>query len=53
MLQALCQVNRCLIEIDPKEQERFNVILMSHFHAHVGIKLINSINHHGESSFTC
>ena len=47
-LQALCKVNRCLLAIDPDEQERFNVILMSHNHAHVGVRLINSINHHGK-----
>ncbi|XP_067938966.1 cytosolic 5'-nucleotidase 1A-like [Watersipora subatra] len=45
-IQALSQVNKCLLAINPTEQERFNVILMSHNHAHVGIKLINSINHH-------
>ena len=48
LLQALCKVNRCLLAIDPDEQERFNVILMSHNHAHVGVRLINSINHHGK-----
>ena len=36
------------MKIDPKEQERFNVILMSHNHAHVGGRFINSVNHHGK-----
>ena len=47
LLQALGKVNECLLAIDPDEEERFNVILMSHSHTHVGIRLIHSINHHG------
>lgn len=45
-IQALETVNASLLKINPDEQELFNVVLMSHNHAQVGVRLIRSINYH-------
>ncbi|EDO44263.1 predicted protein [Nematostella vectensis] len=46
-IKALENVNRKLREKDPKEQEIFSIVLMSHNNAQVGIRLQKSIDHNG------
>lgn len=45
-VRAMNHVNERLLEMNPKEDELFDVVLMSNNHAQVGVALINSINHH-------
>ena len=40
-------VNSRLRELYPDSEELFDVVLMTNNHAQVGVRLINSINHHG------
>ncbi len=39
-------VNTRLRELYPDSEELFDVVLMTSNHAHVGLRLINSINHY-------
>lgn len=48
--QALETVNARLRELYPQSEELFDIVLVTYNHAHVGIRLINTINHHSESS---
>ena len=45
--QAVMNVNSRLRELYPDSEELFDVVLMTNNHAQVGVRLINSINHHG------
>lgn len=45
-VQAISNVNLKLVELDPKEKQLFDIVLMSNNSAQVGVALINSINHH-------
>lgn len=47
-LQALEAVNTRLREIYPESEELFDVVLVTNNHAYVGLRLINTINHHRE-----
>lgn len=47
--QALEAVNTRLRELYPQSEELFDIVLVTYNHAHVGIRLINTINHHSES----
>lgn len=46
--QALEAVNTRLRELYPESEELFDVVLMTNNHAYVGLRLINTINHHRE-----
>lgn len=46
--QALEAVNTQLRELYPDSEELFDVVLMTNNHAYVGLRLINTINHHRE-----
>ena len=46
--QALEAVNTRLRELYPESEELFDVVLMTNNHAYVGLRLINTINHHSE-----
>lgn len=46
--QALEAVNTQLRELYPESEELFDVVLMTNNHAYVGLRLINTINHHSE-----
>ncbi|XP_023261803.1 cytosolic 5'-nucleotidase 1A-like [Seriola lalandi dorsalis] len=39
-------VNSRLRELYPDSEELFDIVLMTNNHAQVGVRLINSINHH-------
>ncbi|KAI3358348.1 hypothetical protein L3Q82_014792 [Scortum barcoo] len=39
-------VNARLRELYPQSEELFDIVLVTYNHAHVGIRLINTINHH-------
>ncbi|XP_077405475.1 5'-nucleotidase, cytosolic IAa isoform X3 [Vanacampus margaritifer] len=43
---ALEAVNARLRELYPQSEELFDIVLVTYNHAHVGIRLINTINHH-------
>ncbi|XP_041823338.1 5'-nucleotidase, cytosolic IAa isoform X1 [Melanotaenia boesemani] len=45
-VKALEAVNTCLRELYPQSEELFDIVLVTYNHAHVGIRLINTINHH-------
>ncbi|KAL2099353.1 hypothetical protein ACEWY4_005833 [Coilia grayii] len=45
-IKAVEEVNARLRELDPDSEEVFDVVLMTNNHANVGLRLINSINHH-------
>ncbi|XP_056333503.1 cytosolic 5'-nucleotidase 1A [Danio aesculapii] len=45
-IKAVEAVNARLRELYPDSEELFDVVLMTSNHAHVGLRLINSINHH-------
>ncbi|XP_066535920.1 cytosolic 5'-nucleotidase 1A [Hoplias malabaricus] len=45
-IKALEAVNAQLRDLYPESEELFDVVLMTNNHAHAGIRLINSINHH-------
>lgn len=45
-MQALEAVNVQLRQLYPDSEELFDVVLMTNHHANVGLRLINSINHH-------
>ncbi|XP_067099292.1 cytosolic 5'-nucleotidase 1A-like [Osmerus mordax] len=45
-VKALEAVNARLRELYPDSEELFDVVLMTNHHAHVGLRLINTINHH-------
>lgn len=47
-LQALEAVNVHLRQLYPDSEELFDVVLMTNHHANVGLRLINSINHHSK-----
>lgn len=49
--QALEAVNAQLRELYPDSEELFDIVLVTYNHAHVGVRLINTINHHSECSF--
>lgn len=49
--QALEAVNAHLRELYPQSEELFDIVLVTYNHAHVGIRLINTINHHSESDW--
>nr|XP_046181702.1 cytosolic 5'-nucleotidase 1A-like [Oncorhynchus gorbuscha] len=44
--QALEAVNARLRELYPESEELFDIVLVTYNHAHVGVRLINTINHH-------
>ncbi|KAJ0003155.1 hypothetical protein NQD34_008253 [Periophthalmus magnuspinnatus] len=45
-VKALDTVNSRLRELYPQSEELFDIILVTYNHAHVGVRLINTINHH-------
>ncbi|XP_040043778.2 5'-nucleotidase, cytosolic IAa isoform X1 [Gasterosteus aculeatus] len=45
-VKALETVNARLRELYPQSEELFDIVLVTYNHAHVGIRLINTINHH-------
>ncbi|KAK2830092.1 hypothetical protein Q5P01_018023 [Channa striata] len=45
-VKALEAVNARLRELYPQSEELFDIVLVTYNHAHVGIRLINTINHH-------
>ncbi|XP_045913803.1 5'-nucleotidase, cytosolic IAa isoform X1 [Micropterus dolomieu] len=45
-VKALETVNARLRELYPESEELFDIVLVTYNHAHVGIRLINTINHH-------
>uniref|UniRef100_A0A8D3A3X8 Cytosolic 5'-nucleotidase 1A-like n=1 Tax=Scophthalmus maximus TaxID=52904 RepID=A0A8D3A3X8_SCOMX len=45
-IKALEAVNTRLRELYPDSEELFDVVLMTNNHANVGLRLINTINHH-------
>ncbi|XP_053488039.1 cytosolic 5'-nucleotidase 1A [Ictalurus furcatus] len=45
-IKALEAVNVQLRQLYPDSEELFDVVLMTNHHANVGLRLINSINHH-------
>ncbi|KAK3532569.1 hypothetical protein QTP86_024159 [Hemibagrus guttatus] len=45
-VKALETVNARLRELYPDSEELFDIVLVTYNHAHVGIRLINTINHH-------
>ncbi|XP_030248097.1 cytosolic 5'-nucleotidase 1A-like isoform X1 [Sparus aurata] len=45
-VKALEAVNTQLRELYPESEELFDVVLMTNNHANVGLRLINTINHH-------
>ncbi|XP_027031641.1 5'-nucleotidase, cytosolic IAa isoform X2 [Tachysurus fulvidraco] len=45
-VKALEAVNAQLRELYPESEELFDIILVTYNHAHVGIRLINTINYH-------
>ncbi|KAL7861995.1 hypothetical protein SRHO_G00134360 [Serrasalmus rhombeus] len=45
-IKALEAVNAQLRDLYPESEELFDVVLMTNNHAHVGVRLINSINHY-------
>ncbi|XP_076149473.1 cytosolic 5'-nucleotidase 1A [Alosa pseudoharengus] len=45
-IKAIETVNSRLRELYPDSEEVFDVVLMTNNHANVGLRLINSINHH-------
>ncbi|KAL6105958.1 nt5c1a [Pungitius sinensis] len=45
-VKALEAVNAQLRELYPESEELFDVVLMTNNHAYVGLRLINTINHH-------
>uniref|UniRef100_A0A4W5Q426 5'-nucleotidase, cytosolic IA n=1 Tax=Hucho hucho TaxID=62062 RepID=A0A4W5Q426_9TELE len=51
-VKALEAVNTRLRELYPESEELFDVVLMTNSHAHVGLRLINTINHHRECLIT-
>ncbi|KAG7252786.1 hypothetical protein CRUP_034525, partial [Coryphaenoides rupestris] len=50
--EALEAVNARLRELYPDSEEVFDVVLVTNNHAHVGLRLINTINHYQNSTFT-
>ncbi|XP_056437737.1 cytosolic 5'-nucleotidase 1A-like [Gadus chalcogrammus] len=46
-IKAVMNVNSRLRKLYPDSEELFDVVLMTNNHAQVGVRLINSINHHG------
>ncbi|XP_039895446.1 cytosolic 5'-nucleotidase 1A-like isoform X2 [Simochromis diagramma] len=46
LAQALEAVNAKLRELYPESEELFDVVLITNNHANVGLRLINTINHH-------
>ncbi|XP_077945594.1 cytosolic 5'-nucleotidase 1A isoform X2 [Gasterosteus aculeatus] len=49
-VKALEAVNAQLRELYPESEELFDVVLMTNNHAYVGLRLINTINHHRGNS---
>ncbi|XP_036422186.1 5'-nucleotidase, cytosolic IAa [Colossoma macropomum] len=45
-VKALETVNAGLRELYPDSEELFDIVLVTYNHAHVGVRLINTINHH-------
>ncbi|XP_016094964.1 cytosolic 5'-nucleotidase 1A-like isoform X1 [Sinocyclocheilus grahami] len=45
-VKALEAVNSQLRELYPDSEELFDIVLVTYNHAHVGIRLINTINYH-------
>ncbi|KAG1947132.1 5'-nucleotidase, cytosolic IAa isoform X2 [Pimephales promelas] len=45
-VKALEAVNDRLRELYPESEELFDIVLVTYNHAHVGVRLINTINHH-------
>ncbi|KAK3516986.1 hypothetical protein QTP70_029986 [Hemibagrus guttatus] len=45
-VKALMTVNTRLRELYPDSEELFDIVLMTNNHAHVGVRLINTINHY-------
>ncbi|XP_061903480.1 5'-nucleotidase, cytosolic IAa [Entelurus aequoreus] len=45
-VKALEAVNARLRELYPQSEELFDIVLVTYNHAHVGIRLINTINYH-------
>uniref|UniRef100_A0A3Q2YAG7 5'-nucleotidase, cytosolic IAa n=1 Tax=Hippocampus comes TaxID=109280 RepID=A0A3Q2YAG7_HIPCM len=45
-VKALEAVNSRLRQLYPQSEELFDIVLVTYNHAHVGIRLINTINHH-------
>lgn len=37
-------------DLYPQSEELFDIVLVTYNHAHVGIRLINTINHHSKCS---
>ncbi|XP_074051125.1 cytosolic 5'-nucleotidase 1B isoform X3 [Macrotis lagotis] len=51
-VKALQHVNARLRSLYPSEQDLFDIVLISNNHAQVGLRLLNSINHHGIAAAT-
>ncbi|XP_076864711.1 5'-nucleotidase, cytosolic IAa isoform X1 [Brachyhypopomus gauderio] len=45
-VKALEAVNTHLRQLYPDSEELFDIVLVTYNHAHVGVRLINTINHH-------
>lgn len=45
-VKALEAVNARLRELYPQSEELFDIVLVTYNHAHVGVRFINTINHH-------
>lgn len=45
-VKALEAVNARMRDLYPQSEELFDIVLVTYNHAHVGIRLINTINHH-------
>ncbi|CAL1584366.1 unnamed protein product [Knipowitschia caucasica] len=45
-VKALETVNARLRDLYPQSEELFDIVLVTYNHAHVGVRLINTINHH-------
>ncbi|KAF4073792.1 hypothetical protein AMELA_G00247440 [Ameiurus melas] len=45
-VKALESVNTQLRKLYPDSEELFDIVLVTYNHAHVGVRLINTINHH-------
>ncbi|XP_061753350.1 5'-nucleotidase, cytosolic IAa isoform X4 [Nerophis ophidion] len=51
-VKALEAVNTRLRELYPQSEELFDIVLVTYNHAHVGIRLINTINYHSIAAAT-
>ncbi|KAI8514321.1 Cytosolic 5'-nucleotidase 1A [Branchiostoma belcheri] len=50
-VKSALTVNDHIRELDPKDIELFDIVIVSRNHTQAAIRLINSINHYGEAEF--